>query len=59
MSVGLSAVTFVGACRFLLHTEAAPSAWLHFAGCGLIGMATAYAYVWIAQVPAWVGGGRC
>lgn len=26
------------------------SAWLHFAACGLVGVATAYAYVWIAQV---------
>lgn len=28
------------------------SAWLHFAACGLVGVATAYAYVWIAQVGA-------
>lgn len=28
------------------------SAWLHFAACGLVGVATAYAYVWIAQVSA-------
>ncbi|EFN56974.1 hypothetical protein CHLNCDRAFT_143568 [Chlorella variabilis] len=49
ISAALSAVAFCGACRLLLHTPAAPSAWFHFFLCGLVGMGTAYAYVWISQ----------
>ena len=49
MSIGLSVVTFGVTCRLLLYSAAAPSAWLHFLGCGLVGIATAYAFVWIAQ----------
>lgn len=35
--------------RWLLYTEQAPSAWFHFALCGLVGIITAYAFVWISQ----------
>jgi Na+/H+-translocating membrane pyrophosphatase len=35
--------------RWLLYTEQAPSAWFHFALCGLVGIMTAYAFVWISQ----------
>lgn len=49
VSIGLSVVGFLGACRFMLATPSAPWAWVHFFGCGLVGIATAYAYVWIAQ----------
>lgn len=35
--------------RWLLYTEQAPSAWLNFALCGLVGIITAYAFVWITQ----------
>lgn len=55
MSIVLSLLGFTVACRFLLSAPHAPSAWLHFAACGLVGIVTAYAYVWIAQVCA---GGR-
>src|SRR5437867_607557 len=40
---------FWGATRWLLHTEAAPAAWWHFALCGTIGIATAQAFVFITQ----------
>ena len=40
------------ACRTLLYVEAAPNAWLHFYGCGLIGTVCAYAFVFLAQVAA-------
>lgn len=49
VSVGVSAVGFVIACRLMLTAPHAPAAWLHFAACGLIGIATAYAYVAISQ----------
>jgi H+-translocating diphosphatase len=49
VSLGLAAVGFTTACRCMLHVERAPSAWMHFAACGLVGMATAVAYVAIAQ----------
>jgi H(+)-translocating pyrophosphatase len=49
VSIGLSVVTFVAACRCMLTAPHAPAAWVHFAACGLVGMVTAYAFVWIAQ----------
>jgi Na+/H+-translocating membrane pyrophosphatase len=35
--------------RWLLYTEQAPTAWLNFALCGLVGIITAYAFVWISK----------
>lgn len=35
--------------RWLLHTEQAPSAWFNFALCGLVGIITAYIFVWITK----------
>ncbi|KAL6013569.1 Pyrophosphate-energized membrane proton pump 3 [Asimina triloba] len=35
--------------RWLLYTEQAPSAWLNFALCGLVGIITAYAFVLISK----------
>lgn len=35
--------------RWLLYTDQAPAAWLHFALCGLVGIITAYVFVWISQ----------
>lgn len=49
VAVGLSVVSFITACRFMLTAPHAPSAWIHFAACGLVGIATAYLYVFIAQ----------
>jgi Na+/H+-translocating membrane pyrophosphatase len=33
----------------MLYTEQAPSAWVHFALCGLVGIITAYIFVWITK----------
>ncbi|CAI0410027.1 unnamed protein product [Linum tenue] len=33
----------------MLYTEQAPSAWFSFALCGLVGIITAYAFVWISK----------
>jgi len=49
VALGLSVVGFGVTTRTLLYAEAAPSAWMHFFACGLVGMATAYAFVFIAQ----------
>lgn len=35
--------------RWMLYTEQAPSAWLNFALCGLVGIMTAYVFVWITK----------
>lgn len=49
VSIGSSVVTFSVACKLMLSAPDAPWAWFHFAACGMIGMLTAYAYVWISQ----------
>jgi K(+)-stimulated pyrophosphate-energized sodium pump len=45
----LVAVAFFFLCRWLLATPAAPDAWLNFFYCALIGLATAFAFVYITQ----------
>ncbi|CAN1299022.1 Pyrophosphate-energized membrane proton pump 3 [Linum perenne] len=35
--------------RWMLYTEQAPSAWFNFALCGLVGIITAYVFVWITK----------
>ena len=49
VSMGLSIVGFGIATRVMLYVEDAPSAWMHFFACGMIGTASAYAFVFIAQ----------
>ncbi|KAJ7535752.1 hypothetical protein O6H91_12G044700 [Diphasiastrum complanatum] len=49
VAVILAVFAFAGSTRWLLYTEQAPSAWLHFALCGLVGITTAYIFVWISQ----------
>ncbi|KAH0852774.1 LOW QUALITY PROTEIN: hypothetical protein HID58_093680, partial [Brassica napus] len=45
----LAVLTFGASTRWLLYTEQAPSAWFSFALCGLVGIITAYAFVWISK----------
>ncbi|EQC35017.1 V-type H(+)-translocating pyrophosphatase [Saprolegnia diclina VS20] len=45
VTLGLALVAFAISTRWLLHTEAAPSAWFHFFLCGLVGMVTAFVFV--------------
>ncbi|XP_057504986.1 pyrophosphate-energized membrane proton pump 2 isoform X1 [Actinidia eriantha] len=47
VTIFLAVVTFGLSTRWMLYTEQAPSAWLNFALCGLVGIMTAYAFVWI------------
>lgn len=49
VSLGLAVVAFIGACRFMLYTDMAPDAWMYFTACGMVGIMTAYTFVWIAQ----------
>jgi K(+)-stimulated pyrophosphate-energized sodium pump len=45
----LAGVGFGLGCLWLLRSPQAPSAWLYFWLCGLIGLATAWVFVWITQ----------
>ncbi|CAD6267110.1 unnamed protein product [Miscanthus lutarioriparius] len=49
ITIMLAVLTFGASTRWLLYTEQAPSAWLNFALCGLVGIITAYAFVWISK----------
>lgn len=43
------AVALFFLCRGLLGTTSAPDAWWHYFACGLVGLATAFAFVYITQ----------
>src|SRR5262249_61729326 len=45
----LGIIGFAAATRWLLHSDAAPDAWWHFALCGIIGILTTQAFVYITQ----------
>jgi len=45
----LAAVGFFFASRWMLYTDQAPNAWLYFFFCGVVGIATAQAFVFITQ----------
>ncbi|GJV74045.1 pyrophosphate-energized membrane proton pump 2 isoform X1 [Tanacetum coccineum] len=45
ITILLAVLTF----GLMLYTKQAPSAWLNFALCGLVGIMTAYHFVWITQ----------
>ncbi|KAF9675116.1 hypothetical protein SADUNF_Sadunf10G0197900 [Salix dunnii] len=49
ITIFLAVLTFVASTYWMLYTEQAPSAWVHFALCGLVGIITAYIFVWITQ----------
>ncbi|KAH9305858.1 hypothetical protein KI387_010262, partial [Taxus chinensis] len=49
ITILLALIAFFGCTRWLLYTDQAPAAWLHFALCGLVGIITAYVFVWISQ----------
>ncbi|QCE02199.1 inorganic pyrophosphatase [Vigna unguiculata] len=48
-TIVLAVLAFGLSTRWLLYTDQAPSAWFNFALCGLIGIITAYIFVWIAK----------
>jgi K(+)-stimulated pyrophosphate-energized sodium pump len=45
----LAAIAFVATSHWLLNPATAPEAWWHFAICGVIGIATSVAFVYITQ----------
>jgi len=45
----LAAIGFVGGTYWLLNPASQPAAWWHFAVCGVIGIATSIAFVYITQ----------
>ena len=45
----LAAIGFFAGTRWLLNPATAPDAWWHFFLCGVIGIATSIAFVWITQ----------
>ncbi|KAL3638374.1 Pyrophosphate-energized membrane proton pump 2 [Castilleja foliolosa] len=49
VTVILAVLTFGLSTRWMLYTEQAPSAWFNFALCGLVGIMTAYIFVWITM----------
>ncbi|GAA0173307.1 hypothetical protein LIER_26954 [Lithospermum erythrorhizon] len=49
ITIVLAVLTFGLSTRWMLYTEQAPSAWLNFALCGLVGILTAYAFVMITK----------
>ncbi len=49
VAVVLAMAAFAGTSRLLLHNEAAPNAWLYFFACGVIGVLTSVAFVYITQ----------
>lgn len=49
LTILLAVLTFGVSTRWMLYTEQAPSAWLNFFLCGLVGITTAYAFVWITK----------
>ncbi len=49
VAVVLAMIAFAGATRWLLHSPAAPDAWWHFFLCGIIGVLTSVAFVYITQ----------
>ncbi len=49
VAVALAMVAFGGATRWLLHSDKAPNAWWLFFICGIIGVLTSVAFVYITQ----------
>ena len=49
VAVVLAMAAFAGASRWLLYSGQAPNAWLYFFACGVIGVLTSVAFVYITQ----------
>lgn len=49
VSVVLAMILFAVSSRWLLYNESAPNAWWHFFLCGVIGVLTSVAFVYITQ----------
>jgi H(+)-translocating pyrophosphatase len=49
ITIFLAVITFTRSTRWLPYTDQAPTTWLHFTLCGLVGIITVYLFVWITQ----------
>ena len=49
IALGLASIVFAGLTYTLLYVPELPSAWLHYYGCGLLGMATSYVFILTTQ----------
>jgi len=49
VAISLAIVGFGFATYFMLEVGSAPGCWMNFYACGLVGIATAYSFVWITQ----------
>ncbi len=49
VAVVFAMIFFAGTTYFLLNVNGVPTAWWKFAICGVIGVLTSYAFVWITQ----------
>lgn len=49
LCLAIASIMFIITCRIMLYIESAPSAWFHYAGCGLIGIITSFALIRITQ----------
>ena len=49
VAIILAFFSFVFCTWWMLSTEAAPAAWMHFAGCGIMGMVTSYVFILSTQ----------
>merc|ERR1712100_1000549 len=49
ISGAIAGVGIVAICYLNLHTTEYPNAWMHFAGCGLIGLSTAFVFIFLTQ----------
>ncbi len=49
IAVVFAMIAFGAATRWLLHSDKAPNAWLHFFACGILGVLTSVAFVYITQ----------
>ena len=45
----LALCEFIATTRWLLYAESAPRAWIHFSGCGMMGMLTSYIFILSTQ----------
>jgi len=49
VTTALAAIGFLGGTRWLLYSEKKPDAWIYYFICGLIGLLTSVAFVFITQ----------
>ncbi len=49
ITAALAVIGFMICVRVMLHVEDAPQAWMHFAGCGAVGIVNGYVFILSTQ----------